>query len=138
MSSQRLTALAAAVACLLTAGYFLRQNREEVKLRTANELGLQGRFADALDEARGIHRAPTVLRALVVEAQAAGLLGRVGVAVDALDQAIDRDPNNWILHRDRARALLRRGARDRARREMARALALNPRMELPRGFVRSG
>jgi Flp pilus assembly protein TadD len=136
MRAQRLSATAAALACLLTAGYLGLHSRDESRVRRANELGSDNRLADAIREARRVSRAPASLRALAVEAKAATLLGDNRAAGRALVEALDRDPSNWQLHRDRAIVLLRTGDRRRARREMSRALALNPKMDLPRGFVR--
>ena len=53
----------------------------------------------------------------------------------AFRQAVRRDPNNWVLHRDYAIVLRRLGDRARARTRMGTALALNPRMILPPGFA---
>jgi Flp pilus assembly protein TadD len=136
MRSHRLAATAAALACLLTAGYLALQSRDEAKVRRANELGADNRLAEAIHEARRVSRAPAKLRALIVEAKAATLLGQFDVADDALTQALDRDPANWRLHSDRAVVLLSEGKRDPARREMSRALGLNPKLKLPAGFVR--
>ena len=136
MPSQRLTAAAAALACLLAAGYLALQSSAESKVRRANELGADNRLAEAIEEAKKVSRAPAILRALDVEAKAATLLGRFDVAAHALDRALERDPDNWRLRQDHAVILLRQRQRDLARREMSRALALNPRMTLPPGFVR--
>jgi Flp pilus assembly protein TadD len=136
MRAHRLTATAAALACLLTAGFLALQSRDEAKVRRANELGADNRLADALAEAKRVSRPPAVLRALVVQAKAATLMGRLDVADDALARALERDPSNWQLHSERAVVLLRQGKRGPARREMGRALALNPKLELPAGFVR--
>jgi Flp pilus assembly protein TadD len=136
MLAQRYTAVAAALACLLTAGYLVLQSSAESRVRRANELGAQNRYADALHEAQKVSRAPAVLRALDVEAKAAGLLGRVDVAERAYAEALDRDPSNWRLRQDHAVILLQQRQRAAARREMSRALALNPKMKLPPGFVR--
>ena len=122
MLAQRWPAFAAALACLLAAGYLALQSSAESKVRRANELGAQNRLADALHEAQKVSRAPAVLRALDVEAKAARLLGRLDVADQALSDAIDRDPNNWRLHQDRGVILLAEGKRELARREMSRAL----------------
>jgi Flp pilus assembly protein TadD len=136
MASPRLPAFAAALACLLAAGYLALQSSAESKVRKANELGAQNRLADALHEAQKVSRAPAVLRALGVEATAAALLGRLDVADHAFTDALDRDPDNWRLHEDRGVILLQMGKRGLARREMSRALALNPKMKLPPGFIR--
>jgi Flp pilus assembly protein TadD len=62
--------------------------------------------------------------------------GDVPAALDQFRAAAHRDPRNFAIHRDWAVALLRAGERERARRRMAKALALNPRLILPPGFTR--
>jgi Flp pilus assembly protein TadD len=136
MRSQPLTAAAAALACLLASGYLALQSSAESKVRRANELGSENRLTEAITEARRVSRAPAVLRALDVEAKAARLLGRLDLADRALADALERDPSNWRLHQDRAVILLQQARKELARREMSRALALNPKMKLPPGFVR--
>lgn len=55
-------------------------------------------------------------------------------AATELAEAARRAPNDWLLQRDYAIALQRLGRRAPARARMQRAIALNPRMQLPRGF----
>jgi Flp pilus assembly protein TadD len=47
------------------------------------------------------------------------------------------EPRDWAVRRDYARVLLALGRRADAQRQMAAALALNPRQSLPSGFFAS-
>ncbi|MDQ3092327.1 MAG: tetratricopeptide repeat protein, partial [Actinomycetota bacterium] len=60
--------------------------------------------------------------------------GQIAQARTAFRNAVVRDPNNWVLQRDYAIALLGVGERAEAQARMGRARALNPRMLLPPGF----
>jgi Flp pilus assembly protein TadD len=135
LSRDRLLALAAAGACLLTAGWLALHARDESALRAANTLGLHGHYAAAAARARTVHRAPAEGRALRVQAYAAAATGHLRDAAALFARAAARDPRDWELQRDWARTLLAAGRREAAARHMAAALALNPRMALPPGFV---
>jgi Flp pilus assembly protein TadD len=121
--------------CLLTAGYLFVSAREADVLRDANRLGLQGRYADALAQARRVSRPPADARAELVEAYALRELGRPVAASAAFARATRRDPGNWVIRRDWAVVLAQLGRQRQAGVQMARALALNPRMSLPPGFL---
>jgi Flp pilus assembly protein TadD len=134
LSRERMLAVLAAGACLLTAGWLALHARDESALRAANTLGLQGHYAAAAERASTVHRAPAEGRALRVRAYAAAAAGRVRDAAALFARAAARAPRDWELQRDWARTLLAAGRRDDAARHMAAALALNPRMALPPGF----
>jgi Flp pilus assembly protein TadD len=134
--ADRALALGAAAACLLVAAYLGIQRREEVRLRDANALGVKRDYAGAEALARRVTRPPALTRALLVRARASAALGRHRVASRAYARAAARDPENWALRREWAISLLVLGDRVRARREIERSLALNPRTPLPRGFRR--
>jgi Flp pilus assembly protein TadD len=131
---ERLLALLAAGACLLTAGWLGLHARDESRLRTANELGLRGDTAGAIAQARRIHRAPAAGRALLVEAYAEAARGRPARSAALFAQAARRAPRDWTVQRDWARALLAAGDRAGAASRMAVAVALNPRLRVPSGF----
>lgn len=114
--------------------YLAVQQGDAERLERANELGRQGRYAEALDEALAVERAPAADRAALTAAYALFELRRYPEAARAFAQAAEADPRNWVIHRDRARALLASGRRGRAERAMARARELNPRMTVPPGF----
>lgn len=128
--------LAVALVCAALAGYLALSARDERTLRTANEQGRAGQAAAALREARGLTRAPVAARAHLTAAYAALELGRTGLAVDEFEAALERDRDNWVVHRDLAIALLRAGRRRAAERRMVEAVRRNPRMRVPLGFPR--
>jgi Flp pilus assembly protein TadD len=130
--------MGAAVVCLLGAVYLEVERRDQVRLKDANELGRKGNYLVAAREAERVSRAPADGRALLVRAYALAGARRDRQASDAFAAAARRDPNNWVIHRDWALLLQRLGNVRRARAEMGRALGLNPRMQLPPGFIRSG
>jgi Flp pilus assembly protein TadD len=127
--ASRLPTLAAAVCCAACAFWLGGQAIEAGRIHQANDLGLQGRPAAALAKATGASRGARI------RAVAAAQLGRFDEADRALRQAIDRAPNDWSAHRDRAVLLQQLGRTAPAAAELSRALALNPRLRLPAGFV---
>lgn len=127
----------AAALCLLAGWWLLETRADERALERANAAGLRGDFPTALREARDAAAgATTVSRARAVEAYALLRLHRPAAAVRAFGQAVASDPADWRVHRDLAQTLALLGRRDAARREIGRALALNPRMRLPALFRR--
>lgn len=132
----RLTAIATGVVCALTAAYFVSNARDANRVRDANELGAAGDYRGALRASDGVTRPPQDARALLVRAYALLGLRRGAAASTAFARAAARDPNNWVIHRDWGILLLQLGRRAQAGHEMGRALALNPRMPLPPGFIR--
>lgn len=74
-------------------------------------------------------------RAARANARAALLTGDLAGAERGLTRAATWAPNDWAVQRDLAVVLLRAGHRRDARVAIRRALALNPRLELPPGFV---
>lgn len=81
-----------------------------------------------------MERVPAADRAPLTEAYALFALGRFEPAARAFARAAERDPQNWVIYRDWARAQLALGRAAQAGRTMARAKKLNPRMTLPPGF----
>ncbi len=136
-SAGRLTAGGVAVVCLLTAIYLGLQARDAATLRDANRLGLQGRYEQALREAQRVSRPPQRDRAALVQAYALRALGRPAAASAAFSAASQRDPGNWVIHRDWALVLSSLGRPAQARRELRRAVRLNPRMLAPAGLPRA-
>jgi Flp pilus assembly protein TadD len=134
LASQRRAAVAGTVLCLAVAGYLAVHHRDQVHLRAANELGLQGRYAQAQAEAQRVTRAPAQAQALLIQAYAAQALDRHRQAVALFSRAAEREPRNWSLHRDWAISLQALGQRREARERMAIASTLNPLMPAPPGF----
>ena len=98
-------------------------------MRDANELGAAGRYDAAIATARQVHRAPADAGALLVQARAQTAAGRLGAADAAWAAAARRDPNNWEIHFEWARAIASlQGDRAVALRHYARARELNPRL----------
>jgi tetratricopeptide (TPR) repeat protein len=126
----------AGLACILVALYLLSHQRDEAHLRTANDLGRTGHLEAALNEAARVHREPTAARAVLVQAYADVALGRDDDARRAFRRSLELDSGNFAVRRDLALTLRRLGAAQAAREEMARALRLNPRMQVPPGFAK--
>jgi Flp pilus assembly protein TadD len=122
------------LACLALAGYLALHQRDQSRVRTASELGLRGRYAQAQAEARRVTRAPAQAQALLIQAYAAQALGRHRQAVALFRRAAEREPRNWSLHRDWAISLQALGQRREARERMELASTLNPLMPAPPGF----
>ena len=134
MSAARLVSVLAAAACLALGGYLALAQRSESRLEQASDALAAGRPAAALDKLDGL-AGTAAGRASALRAQGHIAQGDLRAARRELRAAILRAPNDWVLRRDDAVVLLALGRRSPARREMRRALALNPRMELPPGFV---
>lgn len=125
LGQRRLTLLAAA-SCLVGAIYLGSGWRDERRLQDAKAAARAGDHRRAIEEARKITRAPTHVRALVVEGQAALELGDATAATRVFRRAAEAAPNDFEIRRAWAAALLSDGRRDQAERQFARAAALNP------------
>ena len=134
MTATRLVSVLAAAACLALGGFLALGQRSESRLERASDALGAGRPDAALAELDGL-KGQAAGRAAAVRARAHAARGDAAAAHRELRAALRRDPNNWVLHRDDAVVLLALGRRSAARRAMHRALALNPRMELPPGFA---
>lgn len=135
-SAARVAVSAVGLLALVVAGYFVLQQRDAALVEKANDQGLAGRYRSAVATAKRVGADPYRASAQTVEGYALVALGRPRAALRALSVASARRPSDWTLHRDRAQLLLTLGHRASARREILRALILNPRMELPSGFMR--
>jgi Flp pilus assembly protein TadD len=127
-------AVAVAIGALLTAIYLAIAAIAGARLDRANQLGVEGRPAAALAEARTVDVGPAKSRAALVEAYALVQLGDDVGADASYSRAAAADPNNWAIHANWASTLVRIGRPARAREEFEHARALNPRMDLPPGF----
>jgi Flp pilus assembly protein TadD len=132
MTRDRALAFITAALCAATAGWLAYHERDEDRIRDANELGLSGRYDEAITTARPVTHAPSGGRAALVQAYAHEALGHHRLAIKAFEQAARRDPDNWQIRRDWARALLRSGDRRGALRQYARARRLNPALATQR------
>lgn len=137
MSSARLAAVALALVCAVFGVYLAVSSRGEAALERAQSDLAAGRESAALAELDGLD-GEIGARAAALRAHAYRDSGRLRPARQALQTAVRRDPNNWLLQRDYAVVLLALGERAKARARMSRATALNPRMPLPPGFVTPG
>ena len=123
-----------AAVCALLAGFMALNGRDASMVRRANEAGAAGRFDDAVRHAERVNRAPADLRALLVIARAHTAAGRGAQADRAWAAVARRDPNNWVVHCEWARALgVVRADPDRIARIYRRARDLNPRLPRPPG-----
>jgi tetratricopeptide (TPR) repeat protein len=109
---------------------FLALNGRDASLvRDANQAGRAGRFDEAVKTAARVTRAPADTRALLAEARAQTAARRLAPADAAWAAVARRDPNNWRVHYEWARALGSLGGdRAKAARVYARARELNPRL----------
>jgi Flp pilus assembly protein TadD len=138
MGWERLAAIAAAVLCAATAIYLTGQREQAVRVERANELGTQGHFAAAAQEAARVTGRPASVEGRTVRGRALLALHRYAAADGQFAAGLRDEPKNWALHRDRAIALQALRRSSAADRELSLALALNPRMPLPPGFTVSG
>lgn len=137
LTGARLISTGAAVVCLLTAVYLGSANRDADQLRRADDSRRAHRYVEAISESRKVTRPPFDAQAALVRAESLERLRRVREASDSYRLAATLEPNDWFVHQRWAVVLLDLGRRRDAAREMGRALALNPRMQLPRPFVRA-
>jgi Flp pilus assembly protein TadD len=135
LSPLRIRALLA-LACLAGAAFLLGPLHQERELHRADQALAAGRTADAIALTGGLDRRSVQDRAQRVRSIGALQLGDVVTAERELRRAVRAAPNDWSLRLDRAVLLRRLGRRAAARREYERALALNPRLTPPVGFVR--
>lgn len=134
MTPGHLPFVAFALVCLLLGGYLGVSSRDEARLGRANADLVAGRNAEALAELAGVD-GEAGQRAAALRGYAYRNSGQLKAARQAFQQAVRRDPNNWVLQREYAAVLLRLGERAKARARMSKAKALNPRMPFPPGFV---
>ena len=134
MLAARLRFVLIGLVCVVLGAYLAVSSRGEASLARANAALAAGNHAEALSELEGLE-GEYAARASAVRGYAYFGLGQLRRARVALQKAARRDPNNWFLQRDYGIVLLRLGERPKARARMRRALALNPRMPLPSGFV---
>jgi len=134
MNTTRLPFVVVAVVCALFGIHLVLSSRGEAALqRGQSELAAE-RYPQALAELEDLD-GEAGGRAAATRGRAYVRLGRLAEARAALQSAVRRDPNNWVLQREYAGVLLQLGERAKARARMSRAKALNPRMLLPPGFV---
>lgn len=96
----------------------------------AGELAAAGRLDEAIATAREVDRAPSDLRARLLEARALAVAGRTAQADRAYAQVAARDPNNWLVHYEWARATFRHDL-DASIERLRRAKELNPLLPVP-------
>lgn len=137
LARPRIASLLIAAAFVLCAGWLATVLADERRLADANALALQHRYAEAADEASRVDGRATSARAARVEAYAHMAQRDVTRARTAVVRALEEVPTDWELRRDWAVALAVTGRRAAAAAQMQRALALNPRMQLPYGFRRA-
>ncbi len=135
MAPARYPALALAAVCLICAAWLLSAHRDEKRLQQANALGIRGDLHGAIATAREVRGGPALTQAHAVVAYAELALHRPTAGARELRLALRGRPNDWLLRRDLGVVLLRLGHRKEAQDEMTRALALNPRLRLPPGFL---
>jgi len=123
-----------AVVCGAMGLYLALNQGGEANLKRAGEDVRAGRNAQALVELEGVDgQADGRVAALRGYAYAGRRQYKPAAA--AFSEAARHSPNDWVLQRDYAIVLRELGKRAKARARMQRALALNPRMALPRGFL---
>jgi Flp pilus assembly protein TadD len=113
--------------------YLALAARDADRVRDGVRLLGEGRPAAAAQRVQDVGTAPAEGHALVVRAFAARALGDRRGAERLFAAAVRARPDDWAIRRARAVNLARLGRRERARRELARALRLNPLMPVPRG-----
>ncbi len=127
----RLLALLIVVPCVIGALYLGKSAAEsEILDRRQPPPGIGDRqFVPGPDPAP-----PNVVRARLLRAYALRDIGRDHDAARAFELAARREPRNWVIQRDLALALARSGDVEGASAALRRALTLNPRLPIPRGF----
>lgn len=136
LASPHAGARLAAVGCLLLAGYLAMSARDADRVRDGIELIQRGEYGAAAERVRGVDLEPAAAQATIVRAYAARGQGDERAAEKAFADAVRMSPNDWSIRRVRAINLLNAGDRRGARRQIERALELNPLMRLPSGFQR--
>lgn len=123
-----------AALCLLLAGWLLVAHGDSEAVRRAAQLGAAGDYRAAAAEAAKVSRRPAAAEAWVLRGRALAGARAFGQSAAAYARAARFEPRDWVVRREYARVLLALGRRAGARRQMAAALALNPRQSLPPGF----
>ena len=126
-----------AALCLLLAGWLLVAHGDSEKVRRSAQLGAVGNYRAAADEAGKVTRRPAAAEAWLLRGRALAGARAFGPSAVAYARAVRFEPRDWAVRRDYARVLLALGRRADAQRQMAAALALNPRQSLPPGFFAS-
>jgi tetratricopeptide (TPR) repeat protein len=121
--------------CLLLAGWLLASHGDSERVRRAAQLGAAGDFRAAASEAGRVTRRPAAAQAWELRGRALAGAHAFGASADAYARAARFEPRDWTVRREYASVLLALGRRADAQRQMAAALALNPRQSLPPGFV---
>ena len=115
--------------CILLAIFLALNGRDAAHVRNADQAGREGRFDEAVQIAGRAQRSPAQARALVTIARAHTAAGRLEEADQAWAAAARRDPNNWRVHFEWARAIgILQGPADRREAAYARARELNPKL----------
>jgi tetratricopeptide (TPR) repeat protein len=127
-----------AALCLLLAGWLLLAHGDSEKVRHAAQLGAAGDYRAAAAEAGRVTRRPAAAEAWVLRGRALAGARAYGASAAAYARAARFEPRDWTVRREYARVLLALGRRAEAQRQMAAALALNPRQSLPPGFYTAG
>lgn len=130
----RLPFVAVALVCAVLGVYLAVSSAGEARLGRANADVLAGRDTEALAELDGLG-GEAGRRAAALRGYAHLGRGELQRARAAFQRAARRAPNDWVLQRDYAIVLLQLDEREKAQARMRTALALNPRMPLPLGFV---
>jgi tetratricopeptide (TPR) repeat protein len=124
-----------AAVCLLLAGWLLVAHSDSENVRRAAQLGAAGDYRAAAAEAGRVTRRPAAAEAWALRGRALAGAGAFGPSAAAYARAARFEPRDWAVRREYARVLLALGRRADAQRQMAAALALNPRQSLPPGFL---
>ena len=118
--------------CALLSIFLALNGRDASLVRDANAAGAAGRFDEAVATAARVRRTPADTRALVAIARAHTAAARLAAADRAWAAAARRDPNNWRVHYEWARAVaILGGSADRRDAIYERAVELNPRLAGP-------
>ncbi len=133
---RRLTAMLVAIPCFLAAAYMWVRAEDAFKVADAREIAGAEQPRDALTAAERAPAEAPNRSVLLLRARARAELGRHRAAARDYQRAVQREPSDWLARRDLAVVLARAGERGAARAQMAKALALNPRMAIPFGFAR--
>jgi Flp pilus assembly protein TadD len=124
------------VSCAVLAVWFGMAARDQGRTRDAADRALAGDVTGAAGAAARVDGRPAALRARVVRARSLFFAGDLEGASAAYRSAAGLAPNDWTIRREWAVTEARRGAASAARRQLARALALNPRMDVPAELLR--
>lgn len=127
---------AVVVVCAVLALWLGLGARDQRAVRDAADLALAGDPTGAAARAAGVDGRPAALRARIVQARALFFAADLDAASAAYRDAAELAPNDWTVRREWALTEARRGATGAARRQLARALALNPRMDVPAELLR--